>query len=712
MPMGFAPLTSAQLETLRTWIKTGGEVDSANVTHWAYVKPVRLPLPVTKNKTWARNGIDNFILARLEKGGLKPSPQASRETLIRRVTLDLIGLPPTLAEIDAFLVDKSPNAYEKVVERLLASKHYGERQAMGWLDLARYADTDGYEKDPGRVVWKYRDWVINAFNANMPHDEFTIEQLAGDLLAKPTMNQMIATGFHRNTMFNTEGGVDPAEARYEMINDRVSTTSTVWLGQTMQCARCHDHKYDPISQKDYFRMYAIFANTEYTASGDKAFGGYKFYEKDMPAPSIQQIAKEKELQALVASLNRTLSAKSQTDGKGKDEWIERAKAGNRWSAFKGTAEATNGISLKPQSDGSLLASGPNTNSVYRIKFPASGKVHALKIQMVPDDSLPQKGVGRGSSGNFLLSRISLKVNGESVALVKPVADFVQEGYSLEGLFDTNGETGWAVYPQVAKRHWLVVRPQTPVPDSATVELELGNESTKYPDHSLGRFTITTSAESDESLQALPDSVSNALLKAAPSEAEQKALNEFYQLNSPTFKPTWDKIKATTAELDALKKSIPMAMVMTEKRGTAVLEAPIHVRGEFLQTSGKVIAGIPATFGKTDAKRVDRLALAKWLVSKDNPLTARVQMNRMWEQYFGTGIVETSENWGKPGTPPTHPELLDWLATEFMAKGWDMKAMHRMIVTSATYRQSSVATKALNDRDPQNRLLARGPRFRL
>lgn len=712
MPMGFAPLTPAQMDTLKGWILAGGKTDATEGTHWAYIPPKRFTVPTTKNKTWARNPIDSFILARLEKGGLKPSPQASRETLIRRVTLDLTGLPPTLQEIDAFLADKSPKAYDKVVERLLASPHYGEHQARGWLDLARYADSNGYEADHRRVAWKYRDWVINAFNRNLPYDRFTIEQLAGDLLPQPNLDQLIATGFHRNTMLNLEGGIDPAETRYEMINDRVATTSTVWLGQTMQCARCHDHKYDPISQKDYFRMYAVFANTEYTASGDKGFGAYKFFEKDIPVPSPEQRAEDDRLRAVIQDLRKKVTVLSPEDKHEMDGWLSKAKSGNRWSGFKAETSATNGVTLNPQSDGTLLAQGPSVNSVYRLKFTASGPIQALKLQMIPDGSLPQKGVGRGSSGNFLLSRISLKVNGSPVGLTRPAADYIQEGYNLQGLLDSNTETGWAVWPEVARKHWLVVRPEKPIPDSAIVELELGNESTKYPDHSLGRFIVTTSQEPDEMIQVLPDNIAATLSKPALTEAEQKSLNDFYQRNSPKFKPIWEKIDSAQNEINVLNRSIPNAMIMTEKKGAATLRAPIHIRGEFLQTGEMVTSGIPTAFGKTDAKRVDRLELAKWLVSKDNPLTARVQINRMWEQYFGTGFVETSENFGTPGTPPMHPELYDWLSTEFMARSWDLKAMHRMIVTSSTYRQSSVTTKALIERDPQNRLLARGPRFRM
>ncbi len=712
MPMGFAPLTSAQLQTLRTWIASGAKVDAAEKVHWAYV-PAKLPtVPEPKFKGWTRNPIDNFILARLERGALRPSPEASKETLIRRVTLDLTGLPPTLEEIDAFLADKSPDAYEKVVDRLLASPHYGERQAIGWLDLARYADTNGYEKDNRRVAWKYRDWVIDAFNQNLPYDQFTIEQLAGDLLPNPTLNQMIATGFHRNTMLNTEGGVDQLEARYELINDRVATTSTVWLGQTVQCARCHDHKYDPISQKDYFRVYAIFANTEYYPTGRQDISEEKYLERDIPAPSPEQQASMDKLNRELASYRASLTKESEATRSEREAWFERAKSARPWIAFTAQAEATNGISLTPQPDGAYTVSGPNNQGVFRFKFAASGPIHAFKLTALPDPKLPQGGSGRATSGNFLLSRISLKVDGKPVPLTRPVADFVQQGYELNGLFDDAGDTGWAVHPEVKKPHWLIVRPATPIPESATVELELAHESKTWPDHLLGRFSLTTSGEPTDGFQVIPDSIRTALAKASRTEADEKTLLAFYQANNARFAPLREKIAKGEGEVKALQQAIPMAMVMTEKKGNGPLQAPLHIRGEYLQTGEMVAAGIPSSFGKTNAKRVNRMELAKWLVSRDNPMTARVQVNRMWEQYFGTGLVETSDNWGTPGTPPSHPELLDWLAIKFMDSGWDMKAMHRLIVTSSTYRQSSAATNMLLHRDPSNRLLARGPRFRM
>ncbi len=712
MPMGFAPLSKEQENILTSWIDSGAKIDALTKTHWAYVAPKQHPIPTTKLQGWTKNQVDNFILNRLEQGKLKPSPEATKETLIRRLTLDLTGLPPTLKEVDAFLADKSPNAYEKVVDRLLASKHFGERQAMGWLDLARYADTDGYEKDLGRVAWKYRDWVIQAFNRNLPYDQFTIEQLAGDLLPKPTLDQMIATGFHRNTMLNLEGGVDQMEARYELINDRVATTSTVWMGQTMQCARCHDHKYDPISHKDYFRMYAIFANTEYYPTGRQDISEEKWRERDIPAPSPEQQASLNKLNRELASFRASLNKESEASKSERESWFAQIRQAKPWETSKPAVETTNGIQLTAQADGSFLASGPNSKGIYRLKFTSQEPIHAFRLTSIPDAKLPQGGSGRSGGGNFVLSRMSLKVDGKAMKLGRPMTDFIQRGFDLGGLFDQDGNTGWAIHPEVRKPHWLIVRPDAPIPKGATVELELANESNEWPDHLLGRFSLAISAEPKDEFQTIPSNVQKILAQATRSGADEQVVLDYFQANNPKFAPIRDQISKAENDINNLKQAIPMAMVMTEKKGNGPLQAPLHERGEFLSPGEMLDAGIPAAFGKTNAKRVDRMELAKWLVAKDNPMTARVQVNRIWEQYFGAGLVETSENWGTPGTPPSHPELLDWLSLRFMNSGWDMKAMHKLIVMSATYRQSSIATPALLERDPSNRLLARGPRFRM
>ncbi len=707
MPMGFAPLTKAQLKTLETWILSGAKLEAGTSSHWAYVPPLRPAIPMVKNKDWVANPIDAFVLARLAKGGLKPSAQAAPESLIRRVSLDLVGLPPTLEEVNGYVADKRQDTYGRAVDRLLKSPHFGERQARIWLDLARYADTNGYEADYTRTAWKYRDWVIDAFNRNMPYDQFTVEQLAGDMLPKPSLDQLIATGFHRNTMLNLEGGVDPREARYEMINDRVATTSSVWLGQTLQCARCHDHKYDPISQKDYFRVYAVFANTLYEAQGDSKVGQEKFYEPSIPAPTSQDSQSLALAERSLANARLRFESNPQDYLTEKADWLAKISKSDAWSLTKG-----GGPGLTIQADGSLLATDGNPDvAVYRVSFPVRAGTQALRMVAMPDPKLNNGGPGRSSGGNFLLSRVSALAGSVPLTLVDPEASFVQGGYRLADLFDKNGDTGWAISPDYGKDQWLVLRFERPITSDQTITIELGQESPTWAQHTIGRFRIETTMESDRTLQVLPMDII-ALAKQSRTPPQEKRLDDFFRKISKILAESRDSVKKFEEEVVALKRAIPMAMVMREKPGANPLTAPLHIRGEFLQTGPNVTAGVPLALGKTDAKRVDRLAFAKWLIDKKNPLTARVQVNRMWEQYFGRGLVETSENWGTPGTPPSHPELLDWLACELMDSGWNLKHIHRLIVTSATYRQSSNVTPVLLQRDPNNFLFTRGPRFRM
>ena len=707
MPMGFAPLTEIQIKTLRAWISSGADLKSAESRHWAYIPPKRTDVPKPTTSAWVRNPIDAFILARLEREKIKPSPVASRETLVRRLFLDLTGLPPGPQDVDSYLNDKSPKAYESLVDKLLASSRFGERQARIWLDLARYADSNGYEADAGRVAWKFRDWVIAAYNRNMPYDQFTIEQLAGDLLPNASLNQLIATGFHRNTMLNLEGGVDPKESRYEMINDRVATTSQVWLGQTMQCARCHDHKYDPISQKDYFRMYAIFANTTYESRGDSKVGQEKYYEPSIPAPTPDQIREKKALETSLVALRNSLTEETSDYIAERADFVRHLKANPVWQETEASGE---NLSQLP---GHLLRapdiSAPNV--VYQVRFRAPMGSKALRIDVLPDATLPKQGPGRSENGNFILSRVALTVDGKAVPLTEPAASYVQGGYSLAGLLDADPNTGWAIAPRSGEAHWLVLRLKEPLTSDANLVLDLAHESTAWPQHAFYKFSVKVSAEPNFDLHTMPNAVLEAVSRSKNPEVDPK-VNEYFQTVSNSKAAVRRRVVETEGKLSALTQAIPMAMVMRERPGTTQLTAPLHVRGEFLQPGPPVAAGIPTAFGKTDAKRFDRLVLAKWLVNKKNPLTARVEVNRIWEQYFGRGLVETSENWGVPGTPPTHPELLDWLACEFMDSGWNRKHIHRLIVTSATYRQSSRATKGMLDRDPANRLLARGVRYRM
>ena len=699
MPMGFAPLTAKQLATLTAWIKSGAKFDGGESRHWAYVPPTRPAVPKPVNSKWVRNPIDAFIVARLEKGALRPSPEASKETLARRASLDVVGLPPEPGMSDL--------PFEELVARLLDSPHYGERQAQVWLDLARYADSNGYEADHARTAWKYRDWVIAAFNANMPYDQFTIEQLGGDLIPGAQLDQLIATGFHRNTMLNLEGGVDPKEARYEMINDRVATTSQVWLGQTVQCARCHDHKYDPISQKDYFRMYAIFANTAFESRGDAKVGQEKYFEPSIPAPSPEQAQNKSKLELDLAGLRASLQSDSPEFEREVAEFVRAVKTSNIWEFHE-----LSGDGLKATPD-FILRAGDNSpaNAVHKVRLHAPAGTRAIKLTVYPDAKLPSRGPGRASSGNFILSRATLTAGGQKLELEDPAASFVQGGYSLNGLFDDDPNSGWAIAPRMGEAHWLVLRLKEPLKADQEIILELGQESTAWPQHTIFQFSIQLSRMVERHLHTMPEAVSMATSRS-PEPEKSPVVRDYVRSISASKLQVRNDLAKVESQLAELAKAIPMAMVMREVSNVKTLQTPFRPRGEFLQTGPMVVAGIPAAFGTTKASRVDRLALAKWIVDKRNPLTARVQVNRIWEQYFGRGLVETSENWGTPGSPPSHPELLDWLACELMDRDWDMKHIHRLILTSATYRQSSRATKSLLDRDPSNRLLARGPRYRL
>jgi hypothetical protein len=517
------PLSAAEIATLERWIAEGAPY----AQHWAFVKPVRPPLPNVQDRSWPINPIDVFLLARLEKEGLRPAPPVDRYALARRLALDLTGLPPTLAQVDAFVRDSSPDAYERYVDQLLASPAYGERWGHVWLDLARYADSQGYANDPERTIWRWRDWVIGALNANMPYDRFAIEQLAGDLLPGATEEQLIATGFHRNTLTNTEGGTSPEEFRSAAVVDRVNTTLQVWMGMTIACAQCHNHKYDPFSQKEFYQLYAIFNNCQDANGGD-----------DAPVLEIIQAGQEsahREALARVAEARKKLDAETAKTDAGLAAW--------------------------------------------------------------------EKSVDRKK-------------------LMKEITDILA-------------------------------------------------------------------------------------VAADKRKPEQKTkLAAFHRSQTPA----WVAADAEVRNLDAAaKRFVTKTPILREG---AVRPTHVHIRGNFQDHGEEVKAGTPVVFPQPKGPKLDRLALARWLVDEDNPLTARVAVNRLWEELFGVGIVETSENFGTQGELPFHPELLDWLATEYVRMGWDTKRMIKLLVTSAAYRQSSQVSEELARRDPFNRLLARGPRVRL
>ncbi len=657
MPKGFAPLSPAQIQKVKDWIAEGAWLDGGEVKHWSYVAPTMPTIPAVKNKAWVRNPIDSFILARLEKEGLKPSPEADRATLLRRVTLDLTGLPPTPKETDAFLADKNPNAYERVVERLLASPHYGERMAQRWLDLARYADSDGFEKDLNRTAWRYRDWTIDAFNKNLPYDRFVVEQIAGDQLPNATLDQIVATGFNRNSMLNREGGVDQEEAHFEVIVDRVATTSSVFLGSTLACARCHDHKYDPFTQKDFYRMAAFFSNDVVTPRGDASVSESKWEEPMIPVPTKAQAAG-------IAALNARLAVLPKGDA---------LPAGTTaWTPLKPTLAEAERAKLAVQPDGKVAVSGPNpAQEMYRVVADApEGALTGLRLDTFD---------GRSGSHNFVLTALRVWADGKPVALEGATSDFAQEGFDPAAPLAGDRNSGWAVHPKGMAPHRLLASFAKPIV-AKKLEVWLACRS-KYDNHTLGDFRLSATTDSE------------------PHREDGKSL-------------AGARRARLRAELARLQSTIPTALVLQEKPGNATPKAWIRTRGEFLSRAEEVTAAPPAHLNPMGKGRPNRLALAKWLVAKDNPLTPRVEANRLWEGLFGTGLVETSEDFGTQGTSPSHKELLDYLAVRLRDGGWNVKDTIRLIVTSATYRQSSVATPALLKRDPYNRLLARAPRYRL
>ncbi len=757
-------ITPQQIETLKRWIAEGAEYQG----HWAFLPPVRPELPHLKSqisnlKSQISNPIDHFILTRIDQAGLKPSPEADKPTLIRRVTLDLTGLPPTPSEVDAFLADQSDNAYEKVVDRLLKSPRYGEQMARPWLDMARYADSNGFQVDSSRFQWPWRDWVINAFNDNLPFDQFTIEQLAGDLLPTPTRSQIVATGFNRNHKLNGEGGIIAEEWRVVTVIDRVETTGMTWLGLTFNCCRCHDHKYDPISQRDFYSMFAFFNNV--TESGTLQ-GESKNTEPTISIPTAEQDAELKRLDELIVAAN----ARVADETKRLPEFIAAWEPGFRekllsdkpvavWSPLQPTdVNSTGGATITKQSDGSYLAGGKNPpHDVYTVAAPiAAGQFSGLLLDTLPDDSLPMKSLGRFSNGNFVLSRVEAEITSPDLTsplvakFVRGEATYSQKGWEIGLVFDDVASNGWAVDGPTRRdptsAMFLLEAPLT-VPANATLTVRLKHEA--LTQHNIGRFRLSMTSLPPSTVKLdgakFPESLKANLELAADkrSDAQKVELERYFRTNfdSPLKEVEFAAASAKKSRDDVAAK-MPTVMVM--KEGTP-RDAFILIRGEYDKRGDKVAAALPAALvddkaisrrelapvqnsptGASALRVMNRLDLAKWIVAPTNPLTARVWVNRAWEKFFGTGLVKTTENLGSQAEFPSHPELLDWLAVEFMTD-WDMKRLQKRIVMSATYRQTSTEYRVpssgqftrnseLGTRhsptDPDNRLLARGPRVRL
>ncbi len=909
MPAFADPLPGSEIDLIRRWIDQGAdwpeEKASRDHGHWAFVRPQRPALPSSGPREWVRNPIDSFVLERLEAEDSTPSPEASRETLARRLHLDLIGLPPTLSELDRFLQDGESGAYERMVDRLLASPHFGERWARDWLDVARYADTNGYEKDRVRSIWPYRDWVIRALNDDLPFDRFTVEQLAGDMIPGGGMEERIATGFHRNTMLNEEGGIDVEEFRFASVVDRVNTTAGAFLGLTLACAQCHDHKYDPISQEEYFRFFSFLNNAdepelqvpdrEVTRKRKEILDRIDFLESRLaekfppygrrsvwntePAKAIESsggavltpradasvevsgpnpdqvvyqwvahpdtqvdqirlevfhdpsgspqgpgrgekgeaVLSEIELHLKVrsdGSLRRlplgdataTLSRKDfevskaldgdpetgwglartygrhravfrlekplrlgpgedlvvvlkQLAGGGKslrrfrispgqehrthhypdlgepeqrsrhlaakyETWEKQARGWVRpWSVRRPlNLGSKKSATLTVLEDESVLAGGDRPNSdTYRFEIEAGlPAVTGLRIEFLGHESLPGGGPGRGTSieeGNFMLSEIAVhRVSGsdpevsDAYPIRRATADSFHRHLHPGLILDGDRQTGWSVDRRRGTPQSIVFEFREPVAVPEGARLRVTLVQNHIHTHTIGRFRVFLSGgKAPLSSTELPLRIESVLLR--PPETwtpdDRRTLLRHFLAVAP-------ELQEEQEEILALRKSMPdypTTLVMAERSSPRTTR--IRHRGEFLEPRGQVNPGVPAVLHPWPADQErDRLAFARWLVSRENPLLARVVMNRLWSSYFGRGLVATINDFGLRGSLPSHPRLLDWLAVEFMAQDWSMKAMHRRIVLSSTYRQSSRVTPELLERDPANALYARGPRFRV
>jgi len=711
-------LNDADIRRIGQWILQGAPWEA----HWAFEKPARPEPPKIARAEWVRNPIDNFVLARLDVEGLTPAEEADRRTLIRRLSFDLTGLPPSVEDVHAFVRDKRKDAYERLVDRLLAKPQYGEHMARYWLDAARYADTNGYHIDNMRFMWRWRDWVIDAFNTNMPFDQFTVEQLAGDLLPNATEDQKIASGFNRNHMINFEGGAIPEEYRTMYVMDRVDTTSTVWMGLTMHCAQCHDHKYDPISQRDYYQMFAYFNSI--AEQGLDANNGNAV--PMMSAPMPVQAERLTELDKRSAALNEHLKISPEREA-AFAKWLETDAPSyvNRWTPITPAAmSSSGGATLMRQDDGTILVTGTNAaKDVYELsaEFAQQG-ITAIRLEALQDPSMPRSGPGRAGNGNFVLTGVDFEVIApdkpdapQKIKFRTAIADHSQKDFHVSKAIDGDANSGWAADADTKPepRHALFV-PEAPfnVDTGARVVIRLRHES-GFGSHGIGRFRLTYTTDAMNN-QGIPPAAALALAQPADQRRPEQAdaIRTYYlRQNDAEYGRVAEERDWIEYFASSVRKRVPSTMVMGDlekPRPTFMLR-----RGQYDQPEDEVTAATPAFLPAMPATLPNnRLGFAQWLVSPENPLTARVTVNRFWQQLFGLGLVSTSEDFGTQGARPTHPELLDWLATEFIASGWDVKEFVRLIVTSSTYRQSARPSPGAIAKDPANQLHARGARFRL
>lgn len=744
-----ARLTEAQVELFRQWIKQGAKYEQ----HWAYTPPRKAPLPVavstqvaddaiakTNSAKETRNPVDAFVEAKLQTEGLNLAPPTERLTLLRRLTLDLTGLPPTPEEVQTYLDDSSAEATQQVVTRLLNSPAYGEHMARYWLDAARYADSNGYQYDFARQQWAWRDWVIDAFNRNLPFDQFTVEQLAGDLLPNASDNQRLATGFNRNHPITVEGGIIDEEYRTEYVIDRVVTTGAVWMGATLICSRCHDHKYDPTTQREFYQFFDFF--NQLPEKGMQGFAPQANIASPMQVSEIAQaetnLAEQK--REFLAEYERW-----QTEQPSQAKEISSADSSPLWFVPQPITQlSSGGAQLTWEEDKSIFveikpkpAEAPKQD-VYELLYeiPAGQVVALIRLEAIKDKRLPGGGTSLSSNSNFVLTEITVELDSSAVTastktdsptgqatvqalkFSEATADYSQRNYPVAAAIDgKHDKSGWAVdgneHTLRANRTALFALESPVTNPSAPQRLRIKlHFLSPFDQHALGKFRISMSA--DRNL-LVSDDVGAALAlapdKRTPEQQLVVARHMASTRGSAELKQSVALLTAAQAQLDGLLKAIPLTMIMQDRPEPR--ESFVLVRGEYDKPSEKVSANTPSYLPPLDESLPrNRLGLARWLMAPSHPLTARVTVNRLWQQFFGIGLVDTPEDFGLQGNPPSHPELLDWLAVDFIESGWNLQQVIRTIVLSKTYQQSSVITPEAYARDPNNRLLARGPRLRL
>lgn len=731
MPPKGPRLNPDEVGLLRAWIDQGAswpeslDQSEKKAKHWAFVAPVKPTPPATKSSSWIRNPIDNFVLAQLEKHGLKPSPEADRITLIRRLSLDLLGLPPTVEEVDRFLDDKEPGAYERLVEKLLSSPHYGERWGRHWLDLARYADSNGYEKDAKRSIWPYRDYVISAFNRDLPFDQFTLEQLAGDLLPHATLEQRVATGFLRNSMMNQEGGIEPEQFRTEALIDRMDAVGKTWLGLTIACAQCHNHKFDPISAKEYYQLFAFLNNDDEPAI-------------EVPTPEEQR--ERDSIRARVNALEDQWMEDTPNLSERMAAWEDQiSDAEGDWTILDPAEWLNFATKYEKESDHSLLGGGDvKPGAVTHVWIDTQlTNITGFRLEVLLHPNLPYGGPGLVAKGSFLLREFAVEAypmkepqTTNTIKFSRALADLEASGFSITNAIDGNTEKGgWTAALVPVRRnteHRAVFECAEPIqgfPGGTRLHFTIyqkhsngdghsgePDQETKLDCHAFGRFRLSATTAAG-GLKADPLTPEQRLWVATSpndrSHAQMRALFEVYRFADPEFAPVNGEIDKIWAKWPYAPTTLALQQ-RTERRSTRIFK-----RGDWQKPGDQVAPDVPAFLHPWPANAPrNRLGFAQWLADRRSPTTARVVVNRIWQAYFGQGLFTTSEDIGTRVEPPSHPELLDWLACEFMDRGWGYKEMHRLITSSATYRQSSKVTPELYALDQYNRLLARGPRFRV